>query len=463
MSGYKLIKDHYNDLLEILDCIKVGIYIADENGNTLLMNAESEKTGGMSRAELLGKNMQELIDIGYVEESSVLKVIQSHKEENIIQSLGEGGQLFITGIPLFKNGKLDIVVCTERDITETTNLKELLKETEEIAGKYETELEYLRKRELDAEGEIISTSFEMRTIVEKSLRIARLDTTVLLTGESGTGKELFANLIFKNSQRKDKPFIKVNCAAIPENLLESEFFGYEEGSFTGASKNGKIGIFELANSGTLFLDEIGELPIQMQSKLLRAIQEKEIMRIGGKATIPIDIRIIAATNRNLNKAIKDGKFREDLYYRLNIIPIDIPPLRSRKDDIGLLSKYFVDKFNKDYKMSKYISYDAIEILEHHTWPGNVRELRNVIERLIVGFDSPHINKFQVQRQLSGDKNTLDESENDYKGSLNDLLKAYEEQILHDLMLKYQNASEVARALNVNKSTISRKLKQYKTR
>lgn len=462
--GYKLIKEHYDELLEILDCIKVGIYITDGNGNTVMLNKESEKTGGMTREELLGKNMRELIKIGYVEESSALKVIKSHKEENIIQNLGDGGQLYITGVPLIKNDRLDLVVCTERDITEIINLRELLKEKEEIAEKYETELEYRREREINSEGEIIADSRAMRTVIEKALRIARLDTTVLLTGESGTGKELVANLIYKNSLRKKQPFIKVNCAAVPGNLLESEFFGYEEGSFTGASRQGKIGIFELANRGTLFLDEIGEIPIQMQSKLLRVLQEKEIMRIGGKETIPIDVRIIAATNINLKKAIEEGKFRDDLYYRLNIIPIDIPPLRERKEDIGKLTRYFVEKFNREYKLNKNISDDVIELLEAYHWPGNVRELKNIIERVVVGFDGPNITRFQVQRQLINDRpEEIDIAETEHTGSLKEIMDDYEKRILIDYMRKYNNASEVARILKVNKSTISRKLSKYNIR
>ncbi len=399
-----------------------------------------------------------------MEESSALKVIKSHREENIIQNLGDGGQLYITGVPLIKNDRLDLVVCTERDITEIINLRELLKEKEEIAEKYETELEYRREREINSEGEIIADSRAMRTVIEKALRIARLDTTVLLTGESGTGKELVANLIYKNSLRKKQPFIKVNCAAVPGNLLESEFFGYEEGSFTGASRQGKIGIFELANRGTLFLDEIGEIPIQMQSKLLRVLQEKEIMRIGGKETIPIDVRIIAATNINLKKAIEEGKFRDDLYYRLNIIPIDIPPLRERKEDIGKLTRYFVEKFNREYKLNKNISDDVIELLEAYHWPGNVRELKNIIERVVVGFDGPNITRFQVQRQLINDRpEEIDIAETEHTGSLKEIMDDYEKRILIDYMRKYNNASEVARILKVNKSTISRKLSKYNIR
>lgn len=426
MSSIEFIEEHYEDLLEILDCVNVGIYISDGKGNTLLLNTESEKTGGMSRKELKGLNMKDLIEMGYVTDSSILRAINSHKEENIIQELGDGGQLFITGTPLFRNGELELVICTERDITETIKLKELLKEKEENEKKYVTELEYHRKREIEAEGEIIADSYEMKLVIEKAIRIARLDTTVLLTGESGTGKEIIANLIYKNSNRFEKPFIKVNCAAIPETLMESEFFGYEKGAFTGASEQGKKGFFELANEGTLFLDEIGELSIPMQSKLLRVLQEKEIMRIGGKETIPIDVRIIAATNINLKKAIEEGKFRDDLYYRLNIIPIDIPPLRERKEDIGKLTRYFVEKFNREYKLNKNISDDVIELLEAYHWPGNVRELKNIIERVVVGFDGPNITRFQVQRQLINDRpEEIDIAETEHTGSLKEIMDDYE--------------------------------------
>ena len=463
MSGYRLIKEHYDDLLELLDCIRVGIYIGDGNGKTIFMNKESEKTGGLSREEVIGKSMAELIRMGYVEESSILKAIESRTEENIIQELGEGGQLYITGVPVVKNGKVELVICTERDITETINLKELLKEKEEIAEKYESELQYHRNRTAahsSAVGEIISESFEMKNVKDKALRASRHGMTVLLTGESGTGKEIIANLIYEKSSRKGEAFIKVNCAAIPDNLLESEFFGYEQGSFTGASKEGKKGIFELADQGTLFLDEVGELPIQMQSKLLRALQEKEIMRIGGKETIPVDVRIIAATNRNLKDAIAAGEFREDLFYRLNIFPIDIPPLRVRKADIGKLAEYFVDKFNKDYKVNKEITDDALCILENYAWPGNVRELRNVIERIVVGFDGTHINRFQVQGLLGGSLDEKERHKECYNGTLEELMDNYEKEILTNLMAYYKKAADVARILNVNKSTISRKFKKY---
>ncbi len=459
MSGYQLIQKHYEELLRIMDCIKVGIYITDGDGNTLLVNRESEKTGGLSREDLDGKNMEELINIGYVTDSSVVKVIKSRSEENIIQQLGEGGQVFITGVPLMQDGKIDLIICTERDITETINLEQLLKQTEEKAERYGTELEYHRKRNL-AESEIVYKSFEMKTVVEKAMRIARIDATVLLTGESGTGKELVANLVYKYSKRNDKPFIKVNCAAVPENLLESEFFGYEAGSFSGAHANGKAGIFELVNGGTLFLDEIGDLPIQLQSKLLRAIQEKEIRRIGGSANIPVDVRIIAATNIDLVKAVEEGKFREDLFYRLNVIPIQIPPLRQRKEDIEELALYFVNKFSKEYKIKKDIIPEAVNVLKNYEWPGNIRELKNVIERIFVAYEGAQINKFQAQSQLLVRQQIVEEKRADRdEGTLQERIEAYEMELLTDLLSKHKPA-RVAHILKVNKSTISRKMKKY---
>ena len=284
---------------------------------------------------------------------------------------------------------------------------------------------------------------------------------MLLTGESGTGKEVFANFIYQNSSRVGKPFIKVNCAAIPENLMESELFGYEKGAFTGADRNGKTGLFEMANNGTLFLDEVGEIPIHLQSKLLRAIQEKEIMRVGGIDTISIDIRLIAATNRNLKEAVANGTFRGDLYYRLNIMPIELLPLKGRKKDIKALTLYFLEQFNTTYKLNKTISDEAITALQGFDWPGNIRELENVMERIMISFDGDVITKFQVDRAIGipVEATTVDLSYNEGK-SMTEMLEEYEKCILSSMLKKYGKASDVGRKLNMNKSTLSRRLKKY---
>lgn len=464
MQMKRFIKEYYKELMEILNCIKVGIYIADEESNTILLNDESEKTGGLKREQLIGTSMTELIKQGYVEDSTILKAIASNKEASIVQNLGDGGHLYITGVPLIKNDKLELVVCTERDITETMNLKDLLKETEEMAQKYETELAQLRNQKIQIYGELVAESLKMRTVIEKTIRIAKLDTTVLFTGESGTGKEMLANLLHGNSARKNAPFIKINCAAIPENLLESELFGYEKGSFSGADRSGKVGLFELADGGTLFLDEIGDLPFQMQSKLLRALQEKEIMRIGATKATSVDVRIIAATNMDLENAIESGRFREDLYYRLNVLPINIPPLRERKEDIGKLAVYFIEQFNREYQMNKAITEEGISALENYNWPGNIRQLRNIIERIMVSFDGHYISSFQVEKQLPA-KIDQEEKESIYKAweddlSLDELIGNYEKDLLISALESLGNATEVAKKLKVNKSTISRKLRKY---
>ena len=457
----KFVEKNYKELLDILNCLKVGVYITDGNGKTLLLNDESCKTGGLERSETVGKNMRELERMGFIEESVSLKTIESGKEEMIIQNLGDGDKVYVTGTPLKSDKGIDVVVCTERDITETLTIKELLEEKNKDNAKIKDEIEYLRKQNIVMWGNMIAEDFETKRLAEKATRVAKLDATVLLTGDSGTGKEVFANFIYQNSGRAGKPFIKVNCAAIPENLMESELFGYEKGAFSGADKNGKAGLFEMANHGTLFLDEVGEIPIHLQSKLLRAIQEREIMHVGGTKTIPVDIRFIAATNRDLKEAVRNGTFRGDLYYRLNVMPIELMPLKGRKKDIKALVDYFTEKFNVTYKLSKVVSPEAMEVLKDFDWPGNIRELENVIERLMISSDDEVITKRQTERAIGVPTDLSGADLSGIEGrSLEELMDAYEKSILESMLAKYKRASEVGRALNVNKSTLSRRMKKY---
>lgn len=457
----KFVEKNYRELLDILNCLKVGVYITDGSGKTLLLNDESCKTGGLERSETVGKNMRELERMGFIEESVSLKTIESGKEEMIIQNLGDGDKVYVTGTPIKSEKGIDIVVCTERDITETLTLKELLEEKNKDNAKIKDEIEYLRKQNIVMWGNMIAEDFETKLLAEKAMRVAKLDATVLLTGDSGTGKEVFANFIYQNSGRAGKPFIKVNCAAIPENLMESELFGYEKGAFSGADKNGKAGLFEMANHGTLFLDEVGEIPIHLQSKLLRAIQEREIMHVGGTRTIPVDIRFIAATNRDLKEAVRNGTFRGDLYYRLNVMPIELKPLKGRKKDIEALVNYFTEKFNVTYKLNKVVSPEAMMVLKDFEWPGNIRELENVIERLMISSDDEVITKRQTERAIGIPTDLSGADLSGIEGrSLEELMDAYEKSILESMLAKYKRASEVGRALNVNKSTLSRRMKKY---
>lgn len=401
--------DVFNDLIiDFLNCIKVGIYITDEKATTLLINEESEKTGGLTYKDLKGKSMSQLIDEGYCTESTSLHVINGKKEYSIIQELQTGEQILVTGVPLFRNGKLALVVNTERNITETIQLRKLLEETSQTVAKYEKELEELRTK-LPRIQDVIIQSPKMKNVINLALKVAKTDATVLIEGESGTGKEILVNMIHKYGYRSEQPLIKINCSAIPENLLESELFGYEKGAFTGARDLGKIGLIELANNGSLFLDEISELSLSLQPKLLRVLQESEIMRIGGKNAIPVNVRFIAASNADLTSLVSTGKFRQDLFYRLNVIPIKIPPLRERLQDIELLIQYFLCKFNEEYNRDTTLDFEAIHILRDYKWPGNVRELENFIERLVITTDNSLVNANQITSLLYGDKyyNKLD--------------------------------------------------------
>ncbi len=322
---------NHENVQDLLNCIRDGVFITDGDGNIILMNRASEELSEFSEEQLLGRNVNDLIKRGYFSENGAvsLKCIETRQEESMIQKGRDDGQeITVTGVPLIERGKVKFVVVTERDVSEINRLERELRKNQQLVKEYSQQLEQYRKGAWDGvNGNIIYDSEEMKKVIQLSESVARKDITVLIQGESGTGKEVIANHIHQCSDRKDNPFIRVNCDAIPENLFESEFFGYEKGAFTGASDTGKAGLFEQANGGTLFLDEIGIMPLSLQGKILRVLQNREIMRVGGGDYIPVDVRIIAATNANLKDAVREKTFRMDLYYRLNVVPVNIPPLR----------------------------------------------------------------------------------------------------------------------------------------
>ena len=313
-----------------------------------------------------------------------LKCISSGNEESMIQKGKDDDQeITVTGVPFVEDGKVKFVVVTERDVSEINRLERELKRNRQLVQEYSVRLEQERKHENDERRSIVYDSKAMERVISISDSVAQKDITVLIQGESGTGKEVIANYIHCRSDRRDKPFISVNCDAIPENLFESEFFGYEKGAFTGASEKGKAGLFERADGGTLFLDEIGIMPMNLQGKILRTLQNREIMRVGGRKYIPVDVRIIAATNANLKEAVQAGTFRLDLYYRLNVIPVTIPPLRERREDIIPLARHFMKLYNDEFNSNLKLTKNGWEALYRHQWPGNVRELQNIMKRLVI--------------------------------------------------------------------------------
>jgi len=302
----------------------------------------------------------------------------------------------------------------------------------------------------------------MEPVLELMVRVSQVESTVLITGESGVGKEVAAKRIHRLSRKENGPFITINCGAIPENLMESELFGYEKGSFTGAGKEGKIGLMEAANGGNIFLDEIGELPLNLQVKLLRVIQEKVIYRIGGIKPITLDVRIIAATNRNLKEMVRKKTFREDLFYRLNVVQIEIPPLRQRREDILPLSQYFLSKYCSKYNKQKRISPQVFKIFESYYWPGNIRELENVIERAVILSQGDSIDVNHLPENLYVVHNEQAEIEVIVRGitSLNDGVQLMEKELLRKALGTEKSSRKTALLLGITHTTVLRKAKQY---
>jgi len=438
----------------ILDSIQDAVFIDDEQGKTLWINRACERLYRIKRENIIGKSSDELEEMGVLSPSVAKLVMKKKTQVSILQNTKYGKKVLITGTPIRDDrGMIRKIVSTSRDITELIQLKN------ELENVYK-ELEELRCKHLDFEGFVVKSK-EMQNLMQLVNKLALIDTTVLISGESGVGKGEIAKYIHTSGKRKDKPFITINCGAIPESLLESELFGYEPGAFTGSSREGKMGLFELAHQGTIFLDEVAELPLNLQVKILQVIQDKEFKRVGGLKPIKTDVRIIAATNKDLKKMVDENKFREDLYYRLNVVPIHIPPLRERKEDIIPLVNYFLKEYNEKYGVSKRIGSSAMNCLVKYSWPGNVRELKNIIERLVITTSDnvitiDHLPGFIVEH-------TKPPSNININGiiKLKDAVREVEKQIIQKAFAKYRTTRKVARALGVSQPTIVRKIKKYR--
>ncbi|NRT34608.1 PAS domain S-box-containing protein [Clostridium beijerinckii] len=449
------------ELDSIIECSYDGIYITDGEANTIKINNAYESITGLKRAEVLGRNMKDLEKEGVISQSATLLVLKNRKTTTIQQEFKTGVKVLVSSNPIFdKNGKIIMVVTNVRDVTQLYELKEQLQKNKEITLKYVSEIEEMRTQLLNT-SEIVAEDHKTIEIIQLANRIAKVDTTILMLGETGAGKDQIAKHIHKVSKRSKKQFIKVNCGAVPASLIESEFFGYEKGAFTGANKEGKIGLFEMASGGTIFLDEVGELPMDMQVKLLRVLQEMEVVRIGGTKPIKIDVRVLAATNRDLEDMIKKKQFREDLYYRLNVIPLYIPPLRERKHDILPLIKFFLTQLNKKYNFNKVFASDALNCMYEYNWPGNVRELKNIVERAVIMSEDDKIKKSDLPKNIIGSNgmivtlNTFEEGIN-----LKETLDAIEKKLIKKAYDKYGNVRAAAKSLGIDASTFVRKRQKY---
>jgi PAS domain S-box-containing protein len=426
-----------------------GIHILNREGETLYINKACERIEGITFEEARKLNIREMVAQGVYSESVTLKVLETNATATIIQKVKNGNTVLATGTPIMKNGVIDKIVVNSRDVTELNLLRQALSEKENMAKIYQEELQLLRMENLKSTG-FIAKSQKMKRIEHLANIMSKVDSTVLLSGESGVGKGVISKYIHNQSCRCDGPFIKIDCSAIPENLFESEVFGYEKGAFTGAERSGKIGLLELANGGTVFLDEIGDMPIHMQPKILRAIQDREIIRVGGKDVIPVSVRFIAATNRDLKQMVDAREFREDLYYRLNVVPILISPLRERKEDIIPLIQDITKKINERYGICKTFNNKEIEMMLNYDWPGNIRELENIIERIMVTEDGD----FSLLQSMMGMSNCLTK-DCGYK----EKLEAYDRMLLHEVIKAEGSVTKAATKLGINATTIRRKLKK----
>lgn len=458
LQELKQYKEIYEESKLILDSTVDFISIADDKGVFLRISKGAEENFGVSDDEILGQSAYLLEKKGIIDKSMTVVVIESKQKEFSIQRTRTGKIFMVTGIPMFDEvGNLKKAINISRDITEVEKLNHRLKETEELLDWYREELH--RKQELQ-ENFIIAENLVMKKVLNLIKQVSTVDATVLLQGETGVGKSLIAKTIHKMSHRREKPFIQLNCGAIAESLLESELFGYSEGAFTGALREGKKGFFEIANKGTLFLDEIAEIPLHLQVKLLHALEEQEIYKVGGSTPISIDIRILAATNKDLRQMVKEGKFREDLYYRLNILPVYIPPLRERVEDIPILTHFFLKKYNEKYCTNKKLTLEAHNILTKHSWQGNIRELENTIERLAITCDKDCIESDDIYHNLF---NIKEESNIEVRGiiPLKEATKEVERQLLLKAFEKYKTTRKISEILEVDQSTVAKKLKIMK--
>lgn len=444
-------------------------YVTDGDGVVILVNEAYEKLSLVNRDEILGKDIREL-EGKIMTPSATLMVLEEKRAITLEQqTFSSGRKSFVTSNPVFDGDDIRFVVSTNRDLKEISKLNlELIKERER-SNKYHEELQELKKKLAEDKTILAKDQVTLEALI-RSKKVAKSNANVLLVGETGTGKSLFAKLIHEESERFNTPFVTIDCSTISGSLLESELFGYEKGAFTGALSEGKKGLLELGNGGTVFLDEIGELPLELQAKLLRVIQEKDFYRIGGTEKKELNVRFIMATNRNLQEMIKAGKFRQDLFYRISTVSIEIPPLRERPLDIIPLGDYFLKACNEQYNQGKTISSDAWRIMRNYSWPGNIRELRNVIEEAVIMSDGDIIEGGDINfilrlSEVGGIKKdgtgSVEFSFNQSGADFHEYIEKVEYELLRQAYSRAKSVRKAAALLKMSPATYSRRYNALK--
>ncbi len=444
----------------IIDSSFDGLWISDREGGVVKINKASEKINDIKAEQVIGKKMDDLVREGLIDRSVTREVLKNGTTVTLIQHLKNGKRILVTGNPVFDDrGELDLVVVNERDITTLIKLRNELDQNRALTSKYRSELS-LKKNQKTLISEAVVRSEAMCRVFNTCMKVAQVDSTILMQGESGVGKGFCAKLVHKASRYKNGPFIRVDCGAIPESLIESELFGYEKGAFTGALTAGKPGQFELAERGTLFLDEVGDLPINVQIKLLRFLEENQVIRVGGITSKSIETRVIAATNRNLDEMVRNRTFRKDLFFRLNVVPIHIPPLRKRVEDIPALIELFLKQFNEKYSAEKVILPRAIDCLRHYSFPGNIRELSNLVEQVFVLAQGSKILLEDFPIHVRSAEYNLENCIDGDNLTLHDAVENVEKRMIVHALRIHRTQRKAARFLGIDQSTLARKAKRY---
>ncbi len=447
----------YKDIFErVLSLTDDGFIVVNRMGIVIDINEKYCEFLGEAKSNIIGKSIKKIIP-----NTKMLEVMdKKYCEEGVIHNYIHKGAKEKTVI-VSRSYVEDISGEVIAGVAQVKFRLQSLDVAKKLMSQY-VELEYYKEQYKDKCGfdKLIGSNEEFIEKMKTGIKASKTSFSVLLTGDTGTGKEVFAKAIHNNSDRADKAMVSINCAAIPEELLESELFGYEEGAFTGAKKGGKKGKFLVANSGTIFLDEIGDMPLTMQAKLLRVLQEKEIEPVGGLKTIKIDVRVIAATRKNLYKMVDEGLFREDLYYRLNVINIHMLSLKERRDDILVLANYFLNKLNIEYKTFKVLSEEVKECFLNYMWPGNIRELDNVIKSAYAISDNIEIEICDLPSKMAN-RSKLEQSNNENIETIHNMVDRYEKSLIIDVLKKHRwNCQVAAKVMGIHKSLLYKKIKKY---
>jgi len=451
------------ELNAIFQSVHDALWVCDGKGYVININKASEKLNQIKKQDVIGKNVNDLIRRGMFNKSVTTEVLKKKQQVTIVQYIEKTKKkILATGTPVFnEQGGISLVVINSRDLTSLNFIKEELDKSLEESARLRDALHEMRLQEIRKQ-EVIGESEAIKSVLKTVLKLSHMEVSnILLLGESGTGKGLMANFIHNNSQRRNKTFMQINCAALPTHLLEAELFGYEKGAFTGAKSSGKPGLIELSKNGTLFLDEVGELPLPLQSKLLKYFDDQMVMRVGSVKARKIDCTIIAATNRDLSALVKQKRFRQDLFYRINTFTITMPALRDRFEDIFELTNHYLNRYNKQFSTQKKISPQAFDILQKHSFPGNVRELKNIIKKGVVLSESDYIDE-QLLKDLKifpviSKPFEIQENES---FNLKKAMMDYEKEILFHMIKTCRTTREIAKKIGIDHSNVVRKLKKH---